>query len=107
MFTVLVNLLDERLNASNVDNIKKAVQEALIEHDRVDLTKRQAHNGDYTGSYASAVKSRSSKICVSRGPTLKVPKFISFFVMLNEKHAAEFVFSRDTKRIVLSVLKPV
>ena len=56
--TVHVNLLQKRLNGSNIDNIKKAVQEALIEHDRVDLTNRQTSDGAYADSYASAVKSR-------------------------------------------------
>jgi len=103
VFTVLVNLLDERLNGLNVDNIKKIIQEVLIEHDQSDLTNQVCDNVN-SDSYVSAIKSNSSKIYVSRGPTLEVPTFTNFFVP-EENHADRFTSSNDTKKIVLRPAK--
>ena len=65
--TVLINLLNERSSGFNIDNIKKVVQEALIEHDKADLINKASDNVN-SGSYAFAIKSLSSKICMSRDP---------------------------------------
>ncbi|EGI70971.1 hypothetical protein G5I_00217 [Acromyrmex echinatior] len=46
MFTVLVNLLNERSSGFNVDNIKKVMQEALIEHDKADPINKASDNAD-------------------------------------------------------------
>jgi len=69
---------------------------------KADLINKATDNAN-SGLYTFAVKSLSSKICVSRDPILEVPIFTSFFVMPEENHTNRFASSQDTKTTVRSV----